>query len=137
MFKSRVSLTNTLYLQEIYVDDKSIDFYICLNEKRIGKIDLRFTMDDEMYYFGQVGYSIDQRYQGHNYAYYACQILFQLARDKYKMHSLIITCSPNNIASLKTLQKLNGTLLEKVNVPIHHELFRRNETEKYIFAFKL
>ena len=53
------------------------------------------------------------------------------------MNELIITCSPENTASYKTLSKLNGRYLETVEVPKHTDLYRRGETVKCIFKFEI
>ena len=53
------------------------------------------------------------------------------------MDKLIITCSPDNIASKKTLIKLGGQLLETCDVPSDHWLYLRGETVKEIYLFKL
>lgn len=53
------------------------------------------------------------------------------------MHDLLITCSPDNIASCKTLEKLHGKYIEKVDVPENHWLYARGETIKLIYRFIL
>lgn len=115
----------------------SVLYSIELHGQRIGDCDLRLGMNEELYYAGNIGYNIQKEYRGHGYAYEACRILFRLARTKYHMEELIITCSPDNIASKKTLQKLGGQLLETVEVPAGHWLYRRGETVKNIYRFLL
>lgn len=112
------------------------DIYDKENSK-IGKIDLRLTIDGDMYYYGHVGYNIRKEYRGHNYAYHACKLLFEIARDEFKMNELIITCSPENIASYKTLVKLGGEIIDLVDVPEEHTLYKYGETKKYIFKYKI
>ena len=106
------------------------------NEK-VGSIDLRLSIEGDMYYYGNIGYSIQRLKRGHNYAYYACKVLFDIARDEFGMKELIITCSPDNIASYKTLKKLNGELIELAKVPPKHMLYTLGETSKYIFRYKI
>ncbi|MBR3167848.1 MAG: GNAT family N-acetyltransferase [Erysipelotrichaceae bacterium] len=103
----------------------------------VGKIDLRLKMDDYMYYLGHIGYHVYKVYRGHSYAYKACLQLFRIAREEFGLSELIITCSPDNIASYKTLVKLGGKLIETVPVPVDHELYRNNERIKCIFKYKL
>ena len=105
--------------------------------ERVGTIDLRFSLEGDMYYYGHVGYHINKPYRGHSYAYHACRVLFGIAKEEYHMDELIITCSPENIASYKTLKKLGGELLEVVDVPEYHPLYKRGETQKYIFKYKI
>ena len=115
-------------------DVETVYYNIVLEDGTIvGKIDLRLGMNDYLYYLGQVGYFIMKSYRGHNYAYYACLIIFEIAKNIFLLDNLIITCSPDNIASRKTLTKLNGTLIETVEVPYNHELYWRDEKIKCIF----
>lgn len=148
LFKKEIIFKgNIVSLKEVYrVDEKTaydgipeIDYDIYLNEtnERIGNIQLCFSNEGFMYYFGNVGYDILKEYRGHNYAYYACLLLFEIAYTEFGLKELIITCSPENIASYKTLMKLNGEFVEKVNVPSDHELYKRGEKEKYIFRYKI
>jgi RimJ/RimL family protein N-acetyltransferase len=83
----------------------SVLYGIELHGQRIGDCDLRLGMNEELYYAGNIGYNIQKEYRGHGYAYEACRILFRLARTKYHMEELIITCSPDNLASKKTLRE--------------------------------
>ena len=104
---------------------------------KVGSIDLRLTVEGDMYYYGHIGYNIICSFRGHNYAYYACLILFKIAREEFGMDELIITCSPDNIPSYKTLIKLGGELIERVEVPKNHQLFAIGETKKYIFRYRI
>lgn len=113
------------------------DIYRNDDNAKVGSIDLRLTVDGDMYYYGHIGYNILKEYRGHSYAYYACCILFRIAREEFKMDELIITCSPENIASYKTLQRLNGEILELVDVPKNHTLYMLGETKKYIFRYRI
>ena len=107
------------------------------DKEKVGTIDLRLTIQGDMYYYGHIGYNILRSYRGNHYAYEACKMLFVIAKDEFNMSELIITCSPENIASYKTLKKLNGELLEPVKVPKNHDLYLKGETSKYIFRYKI
>lgn len=104
---------------------------------KVGCIDLRLTMNEWMYYYGHVGYRIKRLYRGRHYAYLACLKLFEIARNEFGMDSLIITCCPDNIASLKTIQRLTPEFIELAKVPMNHDLYRLNEREKLIFKVNL
>ncbi len=104
---------------------------------KVGTIDLRLTVEGKMYYYGHIGYNIMKAYRGHHYAYHACLVLFKIAREEFGMSELIITCSPENVASYKTLKKLDGELLELVKVPPGHPLYTLGETSKYIFRYRI
>lgn len=104
---------------------------------KVGSIDLRLKMDDNMYYYGHVGYGISPRHRGHHYSYEACKLLFKEAKQRYNMSELYLTCNPDNEASYKTLQKLNGELVEVVQVPKDHELYKHGDKMKCIFRYKI
>lgn len=116
---------------------KTICFDIVQKDVKVGECDLRVGMNEEIYYAGQIGYRIYLPYRGHGYAYEACKQLFGIAKDRFAMTDLYITCSPDNIPSNKTLEKLNGEFVGKVNVPNTHWLYRRGETVKNIYHYNL
>ena len=107
------------------------------DQVKVGTIDLRMTVEGDMYYYGHVGYNVLPAYRGNSYAYEACRVLFEIARGEFGMDELIITCSPENIASYMTLKRLNGELLELVEVPRNHKLYATGEKTKYIFRYKI
>ena len=107
------------------------------SDRIVGKCDLRLKMDDYMYYYGHVGYSIHPEDRGHHYALEACKVLFRIAKEEFSMNELYITCNPDNDASYKTLTKLNGKLIEVARIPENHELYRAGNRYKCIFLFKI
>lgn len=104
---------------------------------KVGEIDLRLKMNEKMYFYGHVGYNIIEKYRGHNYSYHACRILFTIAKNKYHLNELILTCNPDNVASYKTLLKLNGELVEVAQVPRDHELYKKGDRMKCVFCYKM
>ncbi|MBR3251442.1 MAG: GNAT family N-acetyltransferase [Erysipelotrichaceae bacterium] len=125
--------------KQAYDNVPTVYYDILLHDTKlkVGSIDLRLTVEGDMYYYGHIGYNIIRTFRGHNYAYYACLVLFKIARDEFGMDELIITCSPDNIASYRTLTKLNGELIELVEVPKNHHLFAIGESKKYIFRYRI
>lgn len=146
-FKKKIYKGEVVSLKESYrVDEKTsydgvptiyYDVLRNIDNKKVGSIDLRLTVEGFMYYYGHVGYNIIKNYRGNNYAYYACKVLFEVARKQFNMNELIITCSPENVASYKILTKLGGQLIEEVDVPSDHTLYRLGEKKKYIFKFDI
>lgn len=120
-----------------YVPSVFYRIYLHGSLHEVGACDLRLGMNRELYYAGNIGYNIKPSERGHGYAYEACLLLFRTAADEYGMHTLIITCSPDNVPSRHTLEKLNGTFLETVNVPPEHWLYKRGETIKNIYEYKI
>ena len=84
-----------------------------------------------------IGYTVYPMYRGHHYALKACRLLFQLAKQKYGMNSLIITCNPDNLPSRRTLEALGGELKAIVDVPKEHYLYQYGDVQKCIFEYHL
>ena len=113
-------------------------FHICdLEGNKMGACDLRIGDNPGLYYGGHIGYSIDGEYRGHHYAAKACRLLFSLAK-KHGMSRLYITCSPDNTASSKTCEYLQGEFLGIVELPEDNDMrISDGETHKRIYRFMI
>ena len=112
-------------------------FAICnLTGTKMGVCDLRLGHNDNLYYGGNIGYSIYEEYRGHHYAGKACLLLFELAKI-HQLEYVIITCNPDNYASRKTCEYAGGELLEITVLPEDNDMRQKGETEKCIFKFSL
>lgn len=103
--------------------------YLKSKKRKIGYCDLRLGHNDELYYYGNIGYRINEKYRGNNYAYKACLLLLVIAKEM-NMDYLIITCSPENIASDKTIKKLNADYIATVELPQWHPLYASERIKK-------
>ena len=110
--------------------------YLHDTRDRIGSCDLRVGHNDELYYAGNIGYQIERPYRGHGYAREAARILMKEA-EKNGMDYVLITCSPNNAASRKTIERLGAEYITTVNVPRSHWLYRRGEPVKRIYEYRI
>lgn len=117
----------------------SVYYEIQLKEtgRKVGRCDLRLGMNAQLYLAGSIGYSVAPAFRGNRYAYKACKILLDLAKNKYKMKELIITCNPDNEASKRTCELLGGSLIAIVDVPKDHWLRKQGDIQKCIYQFKL
>ncbi len=112
-------------------------FAICRQDgTKVGACDLRIGHNDKLYYGGNIGYRVEEKYRGQHYAKKACLLLFSLAR-KHNLGYVIITCNPDNYASRKTCEYLGGKLLEIAKLPEDNDMRDNGETEKCIFQFPL
>jgi tagatose 1,6-diphosphate aldolase len=112
-------------------------FAICdLAGNKMGTCDLRLGHNEQLYFGGNIGYRVEEPYRGHHYAAKACRLLFQLAKQ-HEMGYVIITCNPDNVPSRKTLEHLNGELLEIAELPPDNDMRKIGETHKCIFRFEL
>lgn len=146
LIKKKTYEGENIFLEERYRTDKITSYdgvptvYYDIYRKdnvKVGTIELRFSIEGDMYYYGHVGYNILRQYRGNHYAYEACEVLFKIASTEFKMNELLVTCSPENTASLKTLKKLNGEMIDFVHVPEEHPLYIMGETTKYVFRYKI
>ncbi len=112
------------------------DIFLKGTRTRVGYIDLRMGYSEFLYYLGNVGYRIYEEYRGNHYAYQACQLLFACAKD-LQIPYLIITCSPDNVASKKTLEKLEGKYMGEKKVPISHPMYLQGEKIKCIYRYDI
>ena len=129
---------NEISLEVNWVNRNEFGFYIVLKdtEERVGQCDLRMAHNESMYYYGNIGYRISPQYRGHNFSYKACLLLLNLARN-LNMDYLILTVSPENEPSKKTIEKLGSRYIETVDVPVWHSLYKRGETVKLIYRLDL
>ena len=131
-------------LEQMYVDKelpkgwKPYYIYAIMVENiKVGNIILRMGDREERYIDGHIGYSIDKAYQGHHYAYLAMELCKDIAREK-GFTELILTCDPSNVASKKTIIKLNATYIETKIIPSHlKKYFNPEEKEKEIYIVTL
>ena len=91
-------------------------YLIMVDHIEVGRIVLREGSNEERYYDGHIGYTIEKEYRGHHYSKDACLLLFDKAKEK-GFKQLMITCSPDNIASRKIIESLPFKYLETKEVP--------------------
>ena len=112
-------------------------FAICLADgTEAGRCELRVGHNENTYYGGNIGYSVDPAYRGRHYAGKACKLLFSLAR-RHGMESLIITCDPDNAASRKTCEYADGILEDIVDLPEDNDMYRAGARKKCVYRFRL
>lgn len=104
-----------------------------IDNAEVGQCDLRIGHNDNTNYGGNIGYEIYEPFRGNHYAAKACKLLFLLAK-KHHMDKVIITCSPGNIASRKTCEYSGAELIDTIDVPEWHEMYKsgRKKTCQYV-----
>lgn len=123
--------------KQAYDGVPTVYYDILCDLKKVGTLELRLTAEGMNLYYGHIGYDVLEKYRGHHYAYEACKVAFKIAKEEFNMDEIIITCSPDNTPSYKTLVGLGGTLLGLLEVPKGHPLYTKGEKTKYIFKYKL
>lgn len=97
--------------------------------EEIGRIDLRISnLHRIVMYGGHIAYKVHPQYRGHHYAARACRLLLPLARS-HGLHTLWITCRPDNLASRRTCELAGAEFVEIVDLPEGHILYQRGERQ--------
>lgn len=102
---------------------------ITLHDERaeIGQISYRDGESRCVYYYGHIGYHIDEPYRGNHYAWRACRLIRTEILLSGKT-SAVITCDPDNEASRKTCIKL-GCLFERT-ASVPEDIYRKYEINR-------
>ncbi len=89
---------------------------------------MRVGYNDNTKYGGNIGYEVYEPFRGgkHYAGGEACKLLFRLAK-KHQMKEIIITCSPENIASRKTCEYCGAELVGIIDVPEWHDLCKNGQ----------
>ena len=101
----------------------------------VGHINFRVGDTEHVLHFaGHVGYQIAPPFRGHGYALQACRALAPFIRTFYD--AVILTCDPDNIPSIRTIEKLGATFLEEIAVSEREPAYRRGARTKRRYAWK-
>jgi RimJ/RimL family protein N-acetyltransferase len=111
-------------------------FAVCKGGEQVGEINLRIGYVDRLYYGGQIGYSIKEKYRGNGYAGRACQLLRPVARA-HGMEKLLITNDHANAASMRVCEKLGCRLLRTARLPEWHDLYKEGRRFSNIYEWDL
>jgi len=79
-------------------------------------IDIRIGYTEGLYYGGNIGYTIDEKYRGNGYAFIAYKLVKEVVKA-HKTNLLNITNSEDNIPSIRVCQKLGAKYIHTVYLP--------------------
>jgi tagatose 1,6-diphosphate aldolase len=106
------------------------EFTMRVNNHEAGRLNFRAQNTPLLEFVGgHLGYDVHPPFRGHHYAARACQLVLPLARA-HGFKELIITCNPSNWASRKTAEWLGAKMVEIVNVPSDHDMYKKGELTK-------
>lgn len=105
-------------------------------EEIVGECDFRIGTNESVNYAGHVGYIIYDQYRGHHFAYHALMLLLELGR-RHEYSKIIVTSNPENIASIKTIERAKGKFIKIIDVPQDHGLYRHGEYRMMVYEFRL
>jgi len=98
----------------------------------VGEIDLRLGYVRNLYFGGNIGYTVKEEFRGNGYAGKACMLVFEIAR-KHGMPNVMISCRADNLPSRRTLEKLGGTLMETRVPASYSSLYRIGEHDPHCY----
>ena len=101
----------------------------------IGRINLRVGDSDHVIIVGHVGYEIAEVYRGHGYALQACRAFAPFVRTICP--SVIITSDPENVASVRTIERLGAEFIEEVPVPPNDPQYARGSRRKRRYRWRV
>ena len=110
------------------------EFVVCKGSEKIGNIALRIGYTDGLYYGGQIGYNIDEKFRGRSCAGRACRLLPPVARA-HDMTRLLITNNQTNNASRRVCEKLGLRLVRVARLPEWHDLYKNGQRFQNIFEW--
>jgi RimJ/RimL family protein N-acetyltransferase len=118
------------------------DFAVCKGSEKVGEINLRigysgFGPDEcSLYYGGQIGYGINEKYRGNGYAVRACRMLAPVAKA-HGMAKLLITNNHTNTASRRVCEKLGARLVRVARLPEWHDLYKEGQRFMNIYEWSV
>ena len=118
------------------------DFFVCRGSEKVGEINLRigysgFGPDESsLYYGGQIGYGIDEKYRGNGYAVRACRLLASVAKA-HGMTKLLITNNHTNTASQRVCEKLGTRFVRVARLPEWHDLYKEGQRFLNIYEWSV
>jgi tagatose 1,6-diphosphate aldolase len=77
---------------------------------------------------GHIGFEIGERFRGHGYALQACRAIAPFVRSV--SGTVTITHDPDNIASMRTIERLGACFIDEVTVPAHDPHHKRGSRLK-------
>jgi predicted acetyltransferase len=98
------------------------------DNKNIGVVYFTVDTSRRQYLRGHLSYGVSPVYSRHNYAMKACKLIKRVALEHGFMR-LFIGSGYENIASIKTIEKLGAVLVTIDDVP-DSEIFKELDTEK-------
>ncbi|HXC37058.1 MAG TPA: GNAT family N-acetyltransferase [Candidatus Acidoferrales bacterium] len=94
-----------------------------------GRINFRVGDTDHITFIaGHIGYEVTPPFRGHSYALQACRALAPFVRSFYP--SVIITTNPDNLPSVRTIEKLGAVFMDEVPIPPHDPHYLRGSRTK-------
>jgi len=99
-----------------------------------GEISLRLGFNENLYYGGHIGYTVNEGFRNMGVATAACEIILDLVRA-HKFKKIIITNNYTNKASRRVCEKTGGKLVRIAKLPGWHDLYI--EGQRYVSVYEI
>jgi predicted acetyltransferase len=91
--------------------DDELNYWLVAQGEVVGIITLRPTLNNALrLHGGHVGYGVSPDCQNKGYATESLLQIKQLALQEFGLQELLLTCDPNNLASIRVIEKAGGQL---------------------------
>lgn len=105
--------------------------------QKIGQVELRVGDTQHIVmYAGHIGYGVNPEHRGHGYAARACRLLLPLARS-HGIKTLWLTCTPDNVLSRRTLERLGAQYVETIDLPENTDMYQRGRRQVCRYRLQL
>lgn len=118
--------------------DNKFDIYLHGTDENVGRIwfDENENFESErVKYYGNVGYWLKEKYQGHSYALKALKLIKKVMLED-EVKSMLFSILPGNVPSRKTVEKFGAHILCHRDIPVSHELYEEGK-ERIIYKYDI
>ena len=112
---------------------------ICLKVSgiKVGMCDVRLGYNEELYYIGNIGFSIKEEHRGNGFAVEAVDLIKKIFRMN-NMNRIYIVNNPDNHACIRVCEKLGAKFIKLVDIPKHLRIaLDDEESYKNIWELKV
>jgi predicted acetyltransferase len=114
-------------------------YYFCIltaDDREAGHLNFKAGDTEHVrLYAGHIGFEIKEEFRGLGLALKACRAIAPFIKRFYT--EVIITCNPDNIASIRTIEKLGATFMEEIPVAETDPQYQAGNHSKRRYAWKL
>ena len=135
--KIEVVLTDIAKAKQTSVDSLFYNIYLKNSQTLIGRCDVRLGYNEEIYYIGNVGFSIKEEFRGNGFAV-ECVNLLKIVFKENNMNRIYIVNNPDNHSCIRVCEKLGAKFIKLVDVPKHLRFIQDDEENyKNIWELKI
>lgn len=106
----------------------------------IGGITLKAGYTDNIVkYRGNIGFTVNEKFRGRNYAVRSCKLLIPLIKF-LNLSPIYLTCDADNYASKKSIEKIGARFLEEMIIPDDSEFacyYPITSRKKLLFSWEV